>query len=42
MTIALLARQPRSMPAPFTAFADIAAQRRTSGVRMFASCPVPD
>ena len=32
-----LRREPPSMPAPFTAFGDIAAQRRTSGVRMFAS-----
>ena len=33
----VLRREPPSTPAPFTAFADIAAQRRTSGMRMFAS-----
>lgn len=33
----VLRREPPSTPAPFTTFADIAAQRRTSGMRMFAS-----
>lgn len=37
LTIALLARQPRSRPATFTAYADIAAQRRGDGARLFAS-----
>ncbi|MGE2737512.1 urease accessory protein UreF [Mycolicibacterium vaccae] len=33
----VLALRPRSRPAPFTAYADIAAQRRGDGVRLFAS-----
>ncbi|WP_199254089.1 urease accessory protein UreF [Mycolicibacterium mengxianglii] len=33
----VLRRQPRSTPATFTAYADIAAQRRGDGVRLFAS-----
>jgi len=33
----VLHEEPPSAPAPFTAFADIAAQRRTAGLRMFAS-----
>jgi urease accessory protein len=33
----VLQREPPSAPAPFTAFADIAAQRRGDGVRLFAS-----
>lgn len=33
----LLARRPRSAPAVFTAYADIAAQRRGDGMRLFAS-----
>lgn len=37
LVLDLLARQPRSAPAPFTAYADIAAQRRGDGVRLFAS-----
>lgn len=33
----LLRRQPRQAPAAFTAYADIAAQRRGDGTRLFAS-----
>ncbi len=33
----VLALRPRTTPAPFTAYADIAAQRRGDGVRLFAS-----
>jgi urease accessory protein len=33
----LLTRRPRDTPATFTAYADIAAQRRGDGVRLFAS-----
>jgi urease accessory protein len=33
----VLARQPRDSPAAFTAYADIAAQRRGAGTRLFAS-----
>lgn len=33
----VLRREPRSTPTAFTAYADIAAQRRGDGVRMFAS-----
>lgn len=33
----LLGREPHATPAPFTAYADIAAQRRGDGVRLFAS-----
>ncbi|KAA0090322.1 urease accessory protein UreF [Mycolicibacterium sp. P1-18] len=35
--VEVLGCEPPSFPAPFTAFADIAAQRRTPGVRLFAS-----
>lgn len=33
----LLRREPRDTPAAFTAYADIAAQRRGDGIRLFAS-----
>jgi urease accessory protein len=37
LLLTLLARQPPSSPATFTAYADIAAQRRGDGARLFAS-----
>ncbi|MGE2717929.1 urease accessory protein UreF [Mycolicibacterium litorale] len=37
LVLDLLARRPPSSPATFTAYADIAAQRRADGVRLFAS-----
>ncbi|GAS94607.1 urease accessory protein UreF 1 [Mycolicibacterium canariasense] len=37
LLVDILHREPPAWPAPFTAFADIAAQRRTPGVRLFAS-----
>jgi urease accessory protein len=37
LLVELLQRQPPTEPAAFTAYADIAAQRRDDGVRLFAS-----
>jgi urease accessory protein len=37
LVVNLLNRQPGSVPAAFTAYADIAAQRRGDGARLFAS-----
>jgi urease accessory protein len=37
LMLGLLGRQPRRTPAAFTAYADIAAQRRGDGARLFAS-----